>query len=254
MLGLRGGRRRVLARAARSTRRRRAGALRMRAAVSALIRKDVRLELRTRESVPAMVLFSSATFVLFHFALDEAEVSGDAGRRDPVGDAAVRRRARHQPAVRGRARGGRLRRLPARARRPHGAVRGQGAACCSRSWPRSRCSCVAAFAILLLGPSPWRRCPSWCSCSLLADVGLAVIGTLVAALADPDPRARPARAAAGAAAARPARDRGRPRATAPLLAEGGAGRSKARWLAILGLYDLVFGLLAYAIFDFLLED
>ncbi len=48
----------------------------MRRAVGALIRKDVRLELRSRESVPAMVLFSLSTFVLFHFALDEAEVSG----------------------------------------------------------------------------------------------------------------------------------------------------------------------------------
>ena len=44
------------------------------------------------------------------------------------------------------------------------------------------------------------------------------------------------------------------RATAPLLAEGGAGALEARWLLTLGLYDLVFGLLAYAIFDFLLED
>ena len=48
----------------------------MRRAVGALIRKDLRLELRSRESVPAMVLFSLSTFVLFHFALDEAEVSG----------------------------------------------------------------------------------------------------------------------------------------------------------------------------------
>ena len=28
----------------------------------------------------------------------------------------------------------------------------------------------------------------------------------------------------------------------------------ARWLGVLGLYDLVFGLLALAVFDFLLED
>src|SRR5829696_7617332 len=48
----------------------------MRRAVAALIWKDVRLELRTRESVPAMVLFSLSTFVLFHFALDETEVEG----------------------------------------------------------------------------------------------------------------------------------------------------------------------------------
>jgi heme exporter protein B len=39
-----------------------------------------------------------------------------------------------------------------------------------------------------------------------------------------------------------------------LLTEGGAGALEGRWLAVLGLYDLVFGLLAYAIFDFLLEE
>src|ERR1041385_8859955 len=49
----------------------------MRRAVGALIRKDLRLELRTRESVPAMVLFALGTYVLFHFALDRPSVEGD---------------------------------------------------------------------------------------------------------------------------------------------------------------------------------
>ena len=40
-----------------------------------------------------------------------------------------------------------------------------------------------AFAILLLGPSPWPPLPELVLVLLLADVGLAVIGTLVAALA-----------------------------------------------------------------------
>ena len=44
------------------------------------------------------------------------------------------------------------------------------------------------------------------------------------------------------------------RATSPLLDAAGAGSIEGRWLLILALYDLVFGLLAYAIFDFLLED
>src|SRR5262249_37917128 len=37
--------------------------------VGALARKDLLLELRARETVPAMVLFVLATFVVFHFAL-----------------------------------------------------------------------------------------------------------------------------------------------------------------------------------------
>jgi heme exporter protein B len=44
------------------------------------------------------------------------------------------------------------------------------------------------------------------------------------------------------------------RATSPLLAEAGAAAVPGRWLAVLALYDLVFGLLAYAVFDFLLEE
>ena len=43
-------------------------------------------------------------------------------------------------------------------------------------------------------------------------------------------------------------------ATAPLFAEAGAEALPARWLGVLGLYDLVFALLALAVFDFLLED
>ena len=37
--------------------------------VAALARKDLRLELRTRETLPAMLLFVVATLVVFHFAL-----------------------------------------------------------------------------------------------------------------------------------------------------------------------------------------
>ena len=43
-------------------------------------------------------------------------------------------------------------------------------------------------------------------------------------------------------------------ATSPLFAQAGAEALPARWLGVLGLYDLVFGLLALAVFDFLLED
>ncbi len=44
------------------------------------------------------------------------------------------------------------------------------------------------------------------------------------------------------------------KATTPLLLASGAAAIPARWLVILGLYDLVFGLLAYAVFDYLVED
>ena len=46
-------------------------------AASAVLRKDLRLELRTRESVPSMFLFSLSTFVLFRFGLDRKTLEGD---------------------------------------------------------------------------------------------------------------------------------------------------------------------------------
>jgi heme exporter protein B len=112
---------------------------------------------------------------------------------------------------------------------------------------------VPAFAILLLGPAPWDALPELCAVLLLADVGVAVVGTLVGALAI-QTRARelivpilalPLMIPVAIAAAR---------ATAPLFAEAGAEALPGRWLAVLALYDLVFGLLAYAVFDYLLDD
>src|SRR3712207_4788061 len=42
----------------------------VRRAVGALVAKDLRVELRTFASVPAMTLFAVTTYVLFHFGLD----------------------------------------------------------------------------------------------------------------------------------------------------------------------------------------
>jgi len=46
-------------------------------AVSALVRKDLLLELRTKETVPAMALFALVAYVLFHFALRRNTLEGD---------------------------------------------------------------------------------------------------------------------------------------------------------------------------------
>jgi heme exporter protein B len=48
-------------------------------AALAVLRKDLRLELRTFETLPAMVLFSLSTFVIFHFALGRRSL--DSSRR-----------------------------------------------------------------------------------------------------------------------------------------------------------------------------
>ena len=45
-------------------------------AFAAILAKDLRVELRTLQSIPAMVLFSVATFVLFRFGLDRTQLDG----------------------------------------------------------------------------------------------------------------------------------------------------------------------------------
>jgi heme exporter protein B len=112
---------------------------------------------------------------------------------------------------------------------------------------------VPAFQLLLLGPSLGPHLPGLIAVLALADLGLAVIGTLVSAIAV-HTRARdligpviglPLLIPALIATAR---------ACGPLLVAGHSGAPPGKWLAILGLYDLIFALLAYAVFDFLLED
>jgi heme exporter protein B len=224
----------------------------VRRAVAALVRKDLRVELRTGEAVPSMLLFSLSTFVLFHFALDRRSVEGDLA-------AGVLWMTLLFAAVLGM---GRL----FVAEREQGGFDGFLLAPVDRTallvakaavlllfLAAVELVAVPAFAILLLEPTPWDAVPELVGVLLLADVGVAVVGTLVGALGV-QTRARelivpilalPLMIPVAIAAAR---------ATSPLLAEAGAMAVPGRWLVVLGLYDLVFGLLAYAVFDFLLED
>jgi heme exporter protein B len=113
---------------------------------------------------------------------------------------------------------------------------------------------VPAFVVMLLGPGiDAGEIARLVLVIALADVGVAVVGTLVSALAI-QTRARdlivpllalPLMIPVVIAATK---------ATTPLLSATGASAVPGRWLAVLGLYDLVFGLLAYAVFDYLLED
>jgi heme exporter protein B len=221
-------------------------------AVSALIRKDLRLELRTRETVPAMLLFAVSTFVLFHFALDRDTVEGDLA-------AGVLWVTLLFASVLG------LNRLFV-AEREQGGFDGFLLAPVDRTallvakatllfafLALVEVAALAAFAVLLLGPAPWPALPGLLAVMALADLGIAVVGTLVGALAI-QTRAReliapllalPLLLPVVIAAAQ---------ATAPLLAEGGAGALETRWLVVLALYDVIFSLVALAVFDFLLED
>jgi heme exporter protein B len=108
---------------------------------------------------------------------------------------------------------------------------------------------VPAFLIMLLGPSPvevWRLLLAL----VLADLGIAFVGTLVGALAVQS-RARDLLVPLLALPLLVPLLIGAVKLSAPVF---GGPAVAARWPWVLALYDLVFGLVAYAVFDFLLED
>ena len=221
-------------------------------AAAAIARKDLLVELRTGEAVPSMVLFSLSTFVLFHFALARDEVAGELAAGVlwvTLLFAAVL--AINRLFVAEREQGGFDGFLLAPVDRT--AMLLGKAAVLLVFLVAVELVAVPAFAVLLLGPSPWEALPGLVAVLALADVGIAVIGTMVGAIGV-QARARdlivpiialPLLIPVAIAAAR---------ATSPLLLEAGAGALPGRWLAVLGLYDLIFGLVALAIFDFLLEE
>ena len=224
----------------------------MRGTVGALLAKEFALELRTRESVPAMVLFSVTTYVLFHFGLNRDTVSGDLA-------AGVLWVTLLFAAILG------VNRLFV-AEHEQGGFDGfllapvdRTALFVAKAIALFAFLCVvelasvSAFALLLLGPPLTQALPALVLVLALANAGVAVTGTLVAALAI-QTRARdlivpllalPLLVPVVLAAAR---------VTTPLLGPGGSEPLPGDWLAVLALYDLVFALIAYAVFDFLLED
>ena len=112
---------------------------------------------------------------------------------------------------------------------------------------------VPAFAVLLLGPSPGPAFPELIGVLVLANAGIAAVGTLASALAI-QTRARDLIAPLVALPLLVPVVIAGARATSPLLLEAGADPLPGKWLAVLALYDVVFALLAYAVFDYLLED
>ena len=224
----------------------------MRRAVSAVVRKDLRVELRTGEAVPAMVLFSLSTFVLFHFTLDRRSVDGDLAAGVlwvTLLFAAVLGIVRLFVAE--REQGGFDGFLLAPVDRTSMFVAKATVLFCFLA--AVELAAVPAFAILLLGPSPWDAVPELAAVLILADIGIAVVGTLVGALGV-QTRARDLIIPLMALPLLVPVVIGAAQATAPLFASGGAEALPGRWLAVLALYDAVFGLLAYAVFDFLLEE
>jgi heme exporter protein B len=224
----------------------------VRRAAAAMLRKDLLLELRTKESVPAMTLFAVTVFVLFHFGLDRNSLDGDLA-------SGVLWVTLLLAAVIG-------------VSRLFAAEREQGGIDALLLAPVDRTAlfvakgaalfvflvavelvAVPAFGVLLLGPPLGQAFPELLAILALADLGLAAVGALVAALAS-ETRARdlvapllllPLLMPVLIAAAE---------ATEPLLRQTAGAEQLARWLGVLTLYDVVFVLLSVAVFDYLLED
>jgi heme exporter protein B len=113
---------------------------------------------------------------------------------------------------------------------------------------------VPAFALLLLGPGlDAGTVVRLAALLLLVDAGIAVVGTLVSAIAV-QTRARDLLVPLLGLPLLIPVVIGLARGAEPLFLQGGAEALPGRWLLVLALYDLTFGLLAYALFDFLVED
>ena len=221
-------------------------------AIGAVLGKELRLERRAPQTLVAMAIFSATAFVIFHFALQRNALEGGLA-------AGVLWVTLTLAALLGIGR-------TFVADRDEGGLDGFLLA------PVDRTALLAAkvlallaflvaielvavplFALLLLEPAPdagqWLQLAAVLA---LADIGLAVIGTLVAAIAIRT-RARDLITSILALPLLIPVVIGASQATRPLF-DGGAAGAPARWLAVLALYDLVFGLLAWALFDYLVED
>jgi heme exporter protein B len=221
-------------------------------AARAILAKDLRLELRTKESVPAMTLFTLTVYVLFHFGLDRNSLEGSLASgvlwvtlllAAVVGVARLFAAEREQGGIDG------LLLAPV----DQTSLFLAKAAALFLFLCAVEVVALPAFALLLLGPDLLEPLPRLLPILLLANVGLAAVGALVAALATPTrapdlivpllllPLLVPVLIAAA-------------EASEPLLRDDPTADRLGRWLGLLTLYDVVFVLLSVAVFDYLLED
>ncbi|MGB0120122.1 MAG: heme exporter protein CcmB [Solirubrobacterales bacterium] len=222
-----------------------------RTAFTAILGKDLRTELRTMRSLPAMVLFAITTFIIFRFGLDRIALSGSLA-------SGVLWTTLLFAAILG-------------INRVFVSEREEGGFDAFRLAPVDRTVLflakaaalfiylsvlelivVPTFAVFFL--NEWGGLLPLIIVLAGANLGIAAIGTLISSMAV-NSRARdllvpllllplviPLMIAATGA-------------SAPLFdAAGPSYDDFGQWLLVMGLYDGVFCLVGYAVFDFLLED
>jgi heme exporter protein B len=206
--------------------------------VAALTRKDLRVELRAQDTLPAMLLFVLSTLVVFHFALPEG-TGGDAA----YGLLWV---AIVFTALLGLARAW----VP---EQEHGVLDGLVLAPCDRSaiWVGKTMATLAfllAAQVVALPAFVLFFAPLDAAALagvLLADLGICAVGSLMAAMA----------------AAGRARELLLPLLLLPLsipLVVGGVGAAistePGRYLLLLALYDAIFVVLSWASFEYVVTE
>ena len=215
-----------------------------------ILAKDLRVELRTLESVPAMALFAASTFVLFRFGLDRTSLDGSLAAGVLLATvlfAAIL--AINRAFVAEREQGGfdLIRLAPVDGTALYAAK----VAALVAYLVALELIAVPLFVIFFGGTTGLL---ALAPVLLLVDLGLAAVGALVSSIAV-NSRARdliapllllpllvPVMIAAAGAAE-------------PLLAAGGPSYDGfGKWMAVLALYDVVFCLVGYAVYDFVLED
>jgi heme exporter protein B len=206
--------------------------------VAALTRKDLRVELRARDTLPAMLLFVLSTLVVFHFALPEG--TGEDAAYGLLWVAIV------FTALLGLARAW----VP---EQEHGVLDGLVLAPCDRSaiWLGKTLATLAfllAAQVVALPAFVLFFAPLDATAIagvLLANVGICAVGSLMAAMA----------------AAGRARELLLPLLFLPLaipLVVGGVGAAISpdggRFLLFLALYDAVFAVLSWASFEYVVTE
>jgi heme exporter protein B len=222
-------------------------------AVDALLRKELALELRAPQIVPAMAIFAVMTLVVFHFALQRRSVDGElAAGVLCVTLLFAAMLGVSRLFVADREEGGLDAFLLAPVDRT--ALLVAKALALFAFLALLEVVLVPAFVVLLLQPALDGGALARLVLVLaLADAGIAVVGTLVGAIAV-QTRARDLLVPLLALPLLLPIVIGLAKAATPLFLPAGAAGLPTRWLAVLGLYDLIFGLLAYGLFDFLVED
>jgi heme exporter protein B len=220
-------------------------------AFRAILGKDLRVELRTLQSVPAMVLFAVTTFILFRYGLDRQRLAGSLAAGVLLATvlfAAVLAINRLFVAERDDGGFDAIRLAPVDGT----ALLAAKAAALVVYLAVLELATVPVFAIFFL--DDWAGLAPLAGVLVLADLGLATVGALVSSMAA-NSRARdllvpllllpllvPVMIAAAGAAE-------------PLLRAGGPSYGAVgKWIGVLGLYDATFAAIAYGVFDFLIED